>query len=98
MKFRLESFKQIIFLFFVTCVALQAWRGLFLNSWNITKSFIQLNDVKKSYSSILSENKSMIKEVKQLQQSRGKAQLEVASRELNLVKDPKKEVVIKFAD
>ncbi|MDX1919878.1 MAG: hypothetical protein SFU25_03990 [Candidatus Caenarcaniphilales bacterium] len=98
MKFRLEAFKQILFLCFISCVAIQAWRGLFLNSWNITKSFIQLGDIQKSYSSILTENKGMLKQVKEIQKSHGKAQLAVASKELNLVKDPQKEVVIKFAN
>lgn len=94
---RFEIVKQIALFLLVCGVALQAWRGLFINGCNITKSLIQLSDVKKSHASLLAENKAMMKEVKDLKAGKGKTKL-LASKELNMVKDPDTEVMIKFVD
>jgi tRNA threonylcarbamoyladenosine modification (KEOPS) complex Cgi121 subunit len=97
MNYKNIHLQKTLILFFATCIAIQAWRGLFLNTWNIAKSFIQLSDIRKSQTKISFENNIMIEKVRELRKAPLKATLAAASRELNLVKDPKKEIVIKFS-
>ncbi|MDJ0624988.1 MAG: hypothetical protein QNJ31_01305 [Candidatus Caenarcaniphilales bacterium] len=95
MKHRLEIIKHIGVFLLVFGVALQTWRGFFLNGCNITKSLIQLSDMKQTYSSLHAQNKIMFEEVKQIKAGNDKKR-QLANTELNMVSDPAAEVVIQF--
>jgi hypothetical protein len=98
----LKASKKIISRFamvaFLACLAIQAWRGVVNNTWNIAKSFIQLNDLEKSRSSITIQNNQMLTKVQALKKDPESSQIKMANEELNLVKDKDREIIIQLPD
>jgi len=98
MNYKIRIIQQIYLLLFVAAFALQAWRGVVLNGWGVLKSYLQLNDLKRSYQSIVAQNRQMIAEVKRLQINPSSIRTSKARKEFNLVNNPNNEVIIQFAD
>jgi hypothetical protein len=98
MSYRSKILRQIPLILFIACLAVQGWRGLAMNSWNITKSFFQLRDIDRSDKSVVSQNHKMLLELKKIKSNPDLMQALKASRELNLVEDPEKEIIINFSE
>jgi len=98
MNYKVKIIKQIYILLFICALSLQAWRGVFTNSWNILKSYLQLHDLKRSYNVLVVQNRKMIAEVKKIKINPDSLKALKASKEFNLVNNPSNEVIIQFPD
>ncbi len=98
MNYRAQLFKCVFVGIIALCLAMQGWRGIMLNSWNIIKSSVQLRDLKHSEKVILDQNRKMANEIKTLRSNPDLVAASKGSQELNLVQDPENEIIIKFSD
>jgi hypothetical protein len=98
MNYKLAFTKQILFIAFLLCLAFQGIRGLLLNSWNITRGFIQLRDLGHSEKTLKAQNKAMIHEIKKIRNNPDMAAALKGSKEFNLVQDPENEIIINYTD